>query len=338
MKQIFTFLSAIFLTTIVFGQTTLTYDNHALKDGIHNPMTLCEYADPGIAGTDVVWDFSKLVAKQEFTGHINNALNRPVISDATTELEEFGTSFFFKIDDESILQVGYASKDGKSIVEYSEPFEKMRFPFAFSDHYSKNFAGTYKVNDTKIGEIDGKGSIEADAWGKLILPNNSVYENTLRVKTTKTYKTQFSNSEQNVEIVTYRWYNNINRYPLLVLTEYKTISNSNENVSYQAAYNNNAVHALAVSSNSMDENVAVYPNPAENFMKVKIFAENASLARLTIFDITGKKVFVNADYNLSQGNNEITLYNEISSLKSGTYLLNISMNNKSIVREISIMH
>jgi hypothetical protein len=338
MKQIYTFLSAILLTTIAFGQPTLTYDSHALKDGIHNPMTLCEYIDPGNAGTDVVWDFSKLVAKQQFTGHINNALSKPIFSDATTELEEFGTSFFFKIDDESVLQVGYASNNGKSIVQYDEPFEKMRFPFAFSDHYSKNFAGSYKVNGTRVGEINGNGSIEADAWGKLILPNNSVYENTLRVKTTKSYKTEFSNSEQNVEIVTYRWYNSINRYPLLVLTEYKTISNSNENISYQAAYNNNAVHALAVSSNSINEHVDVYPNPVKDFIKVKIYAEKASQAQLSIFDITGKKIFVNVDYNLSQGDNEITLYNEVTSLRSGTYLLNISMGNQSIVREISVMH
>lgn len=336
MKQILIFLSAIILTTIVFGQPTLTYDTHALKDGVHNPMTLCEYIEPGIAGADVVWDFSSLVAKKEFTGHINGAFDNP-FAEANTELEEFGTSFFFKIDNVRVLQVGYSSKDGKSTIEYTEPFEKMKFPFAYSDYSSKDFGGVYKVNGTQVGEITGDGTIEADAWGKLILPNNSIYENTLRVKTTKTYKTQFSSSEQNVEIITYRWYNDLHRYPLLVLTEYKTInSSSSENVSYQAAYNNNAVHTSDIPSFKLDENISVYPNPAEDYMKVNIYSENNTNAHLVIYDITGKKVFINSDYSISQGSNEISLDDEISTLKSGTYLLSVTMNNNTVVREFSL--
>jgi hypothetical protein len=335
MKQIFTFLSAIFLTTIVFGQPTLTYDIHALKEGVHNPMTLCEYIEPGLAGTDVVWDFSALVAKKEFTGHINNVLNNP-FADANTELEEFGTSFFFKIDNEQILQVGYKSKNGKSTIEYTNPFEKMKFPFAYSDYSSKNFGGVYKLDGAQIGEISGSGSIEADAWGKLILPNNTTYENVLRVKTTKTYTTKFSSSEQNVEIITYRWYNNAHRYPLLVMTEYKNLNSKSTNTSYQAAYNNNAVQVTDIPSYKLDENISVFPNPAEDYLKVSIYSENATSAHLNLYDITGKKVFVNTDYPISQGNNEISLDDEISDLKSGTYLLSITMNNNTVVREISL--
>lgn len=336
MKQIFTFLSAIFLTATVFGQPTLTYDIHALKDGVHNPMTLCEYIEPGIAGSDVVWDFSALVAKKEFTGHINQVMSNP-FADANTELEEFGTSFFFKINSESVLQVGYTSKNGKSTIEYTNPFEKMKFPFAYSDYSTKSFGGVYKLNGTQIGEISGNGSIEADAWGKLILPNNTSYENVLRVKTTKAYTTKFSSSEQKVEIITYRWYNNTHRYPLLVLTEYKTLNSSSvENVSYQAAYNNNAVRVTDIPSYQLDENISVFPNPAEDYLKVSIYSENATTAHLNIYDITGKKVYINSDYSISQGDNEISLDNEISDLRSGTYLLSITMNNNTVVREISL--
>ncbi len=332
-----TTIFAILLTSIAIAQPTLTFENHALKGGIDNPMTLCEYAEPGIAGADVVWDFSDLVVKNMFTGHINAVISHANFNDANTLLEEFGSQFFFSIDDQSINQVGYSSKDGKSQIEYTEPFEKMRFPLSFENFHSKNFGGVYLLNEKQIGTITGNGSIDADAWGKLVLPNNSVYENTLRVKSIKTYTTEFANSEQNVEITTYRWYNSLHRYPLLVLTEIKTSNGSNENISHQAAYNNNAISAVADVTVFEANNLEVYPNPVQNELYLNISSQLATDAKIAIFDITGKNVFLQVDYPLNMGNNQISLSDEIIDLKPGTYLLNVTINNQTETRKLSIM-
>ena len=331
-----TTILAILMTTIAFSQPTLTSENHALKDGIHNPMTLCEYADPGIAGADVIWDFSELVVKKEFTGHIDAVISHQNFNNANTLLEEFGSKFFFSIDDQSINQVGYTSKNGKSRIEYSEPFEKMRFPLSFENFHSKSFGGVYLMDNKQIGDITGNGTIDADAWGKLILPNNSVYENTLRVKSSKSYTSTFTNSEQFVEITTHRWYNSLHRYPLLVLTEIKTTTSKNENISYQAAYNNNAVSAIdapVFDANSLE----VYPNPAENNLFLSLTTQIATGAKIAIFDITGKNVFLEVDYPLNAGTNQISLSDEIIDLKAGTYLLSVTIDNQTETRELSIM-
>ncbi len=336
-RHILFFLSTIFVGTVM-GQPVLSYENQSLLPGIDNPMTLCEYMDPGQGGSEMVWDFSNIKAKNEFVGRIVYSYNEDEFERANTRLVEFSTSYFFNIDESGIYQVGYASEDGKTRVKYEQPFEKLKFPFAFKDNYTTNFSGEYLYNSKKIGDVIGNGTVEADGWGELKLPNNKIYENTIRVKTVKNYTIVYSNNNSSsVEILTYRWYNALHRYPLLVLTEFKNTAGNSGNVNYQAAYNINAVSSPStIKEYSLDKQIKVYPNPSEEELYLNIASDNETVAFVSIISITGKQIIKEQELSLVTGNNTIDLSDKIQTLNAGAYILRIRKDNQIVNKEIAV--
>ena len=155
--------------TTAMAQPTITYENHALKAGVDNPMTFCSFLDAGVAGNNVTWDFTQLKAIKEFTGHISDAVDANFYM-ANTELEEFGIRFYYDINENGIEHYGYLSRDGRTRVIYDNPYEKIHYPFVFRDNSKSSFSGEYFSKSKKIGDIAGTGDIEADAWGTIKLP------------------------------------------------------------------------------------------------------------------------------------------------------------------------
>jgi hypothetical protein len=329
----------LLISAATMAQPTLTFEKHAIKPGIDNPMTFCSYSDAGAGGANVIWDFTNLVAVKEFTGHVNDAFN-PDFSLANTELEEFGVRFFFDINEAGIQQYGYLSEDGKTRVNYYKPYDRIIFPFAFQDSYSSPFSGEYFSNEKKIAQIDGIGKVESDAWGTIKLPGNIEYDNTLRIKSEKTYILEFESMSQEIDMITYRWYNSMHRYPLLVLIETTVTTNNKSTTSTQAAYNLNAVKTeptfkSGIIINSQD--LKVYPNPAKNELTLELFSTNKGFASISITDLTGKVIVTKFGRAVNSGINKIVLKDEISHLQEGFYILNIEIEGKIMNQEISII-
>lgn len=332
----------IFLLVCSFAaaQPVLNFETNSLKAGEDNPMTICEYMPAGSEGENVSWDFTQLKSVKDFTGLMNEALELD-FSEANTELEEFGVRFYYKVDDSGIEQYGYSKNAGNTKVIYNQPFVKMRFPFSYQDENSANFSGDYFVNEEKIGSIEGNGEIVADAWGTITLPGDIKYDNTLRVKATKKYTTTYENSVQNVEMVTYRWYNSFHRYPLLVLIETAVGSeNTNASKSTKAAYNLNAVKNNPTdisSTNSTFSDILLYPNPVSEELTLKIFAKSESLARISITDLSGRNILPPIKKDISLGLNTIYIHEGINSLKEGLYIISIKTDGQTITKEFPIV-
>lgn len=340
MKTIYFSLFLLVSLQVAFSQPpTLTYETHALLPGANNPMTYCEYLNPGAAGDNITWNFSELKEISPFVGSIKqNNLFKSGTTNANVELEEFGTTFLFSISKSNMKQVGYVSQDKRTKVYYEPAFERMRFPFNYEDNYSTTFGGEYTFDDNKIGDISGNATIEADAWGTLILPNNKTYTQTIRIKTAKSYTTTYPNSASNkVEITTYRWYNQGHRYPLLVLTEYKTYSGENVSTNYQAAYNSNvSLKSAEDKSFTLDENVSVFPNPTGRDLTVQLYSPKDATAQIVIYDLTGKKLIVKNNLEISTGINAVILTKDIENLKPASYVVQVNFDNQTITREVSI--
>jgi hypothetical protein len=325
--------------TNIWAQTTLQYSVHALKAGIDNPMSYCNYSDPGIAGKDQTWDFSQLKIEKPFTGYLK-------ISDYTdfqstfpqsnTVLEEFNSLFYLKVTTDEIDQYGYSSADGKSKIIYTKPFVKMRFPFALGDIYSGTIIGTSEVSGSSSGNITGTYTVEADGNGKLILPGNIVFEDVLRVKTIKSYDNQLPEVIQHVDIITYRWYNSVHRFPLLVLTEYTTSTGGEKSINYQAAYNSDAVHASLLTANKLDDNITLFPNPVKSELNMTFDSPGSGNMNIEIFDLEGRQI---KSFNLSysQGSNNLSLSRNISGLKPGPYILQIKAGSSKITKDFTLV-
>jgi len=329
-----------FSLTIISAQTMLQYSVHALKAGINNPMSYCKYSDPGMAGKDQKWDFSQLKFEKHFTGYIKTSdytNYQNAFPQSNTVLTEFNSLFYLKVTKDQIYQYGYISSDGRSKIAYSVPFIKMKFPFAYGDIYSGTEIGTYEESGKPTGNITGSYTVEADGYGTLILPKNSVFENVLRVKTSKSYDNQMFNSVQHVNIVTYRWYNAIHRYPLLVLTEIKTLNGGDESVNYQAAYNSEAIRLLDISTPSLsDEILTLFPNPASSSLDMTFDSPVSGSMMIEIYDVDGRQI-KSFNQDCFQGTNKYNLSKEITGIKPGSYILTVNLGSSRITKDFTLI-
>lgn len=330
-------LSVFALTSFIVlsAQTIVTHQAHALKVDEHNPMSYCEYIDAGMAGENITWNFNSLKVESSFTGYLNNpksSENGSAFSSANIELAEFDSRFYFRSDENKIEQHGYSSSDGKSQIFYSSPFIKMKYPFAYGDIYSGSYTGKYIYSGAETGEVHGSYSVEADAFGTLILSGNITYENTLRVRTEKSYTIQFKNSSQIVNSVTYRWYTQSHRYPLLVLTSYTTNSGNSNHTNYQAAYNNKAVNDIIPIT---DDQLTLYPNPVSSSLMLEFNTLAAKELNLQIFDASGRLVRSFVRQVSSAGYQQFDLSEELSGLHPSTYTLVIIEGSNQIKRSFT---
>ncbi len=335
-KVVFTFVFILCAGITALPQITLSYNTHAISTVENNNMVICKYADPGESGKNVTWDFSQLKDIKDFTGLVNQHYSQgsnPEFPYSNTQLTEFDNTFYYNITKDKMEETGMASKDKSVIIKYDQPFLKMKFPFTTGDAFAGNITGTYSANGIKA-TINGTYSVEADAWGKLILPGNVVATNTLRVKSVKDYDREFSSSTQHIEIITYRWYNENNRYPLLVLTSIKATTGSNSTYSYQAAYNNRLKSALSVENTKLDENaLMLYPNPVVDKLTVKYHVETTGPVSIELFDNSGKKIKSLLDKNLIRGDYSLELDAQNNGLPSGMYYIRAIMSGKSVTKE-----
>ena len=338
MKRIVTsVIIGTILVSATSAQPVLTYDHHALMANIDNPMSYCNYKDPGIAGADIIWDFSDLIFDRSFTGYLKDPkLTRLGISfpKSNTELAEFDSRFFLQVDNDKMEQFGYSSSDGRIQIRYDVPFVKMKFPFAYDDFYSGTFSGKTYVSGIENGTVIGTYSVEADAYGTLILPGSVTYENTLRIRTEKRYTSIISRQQQEVNIITYRWYNELHRYPILVLTEYSVKSGDNTTVNHQAAYNSNAVRFL---SPILTESVLLYPNPATSYLGLELDAVAAGTITFTISDISGKIVSTFSEEISMGGKLVYNLSDKIAGLSPASYYLTIRSGEGTVRRSFTLV-
>lgn len=322
--------SAIFLSglyCLAQSQTKLQYSVHAIHAGIDNPMSYCKYSNPGMNGANQKWDFSNLEFVTPFTGYVTKsdyAAFKASFPKANTVLTEFNSHFFLKVTENQTEQFGYVSADGKVKISYKVPFIKMKYPFVYGDIYSGTLLGTYSNGAEREADLTGDYTVEADAYGTLILPGNSVFNDVIRVKTIKEYTTKFPEAAQSVAIITYRWYNPIHRYPLLVLTEYTTTIGQNKYTDYQAAYNADALKT-SNSGSITGNDISIFPNPAGSVLYLTFSAPVTGQADFGIFDTNGRTVLSFSKEIVYEGTQEFDLSEYITSLKAGQYVLTINI-------------
>lgn len=316
------------LGNLLFAQPVLTYEMHALKAGADNPMSYCKYLDPGQAGANVIWDFRTLEFERSFTGFLKDARETSIgrsFNRANTDLDEFGAHFYFHVNSARIEQYGYSSADGKVQTRYTVPFIKMEYPFTYGDNFTGGFQGVTLYSGIERGTFSGNYSVEADGFGTLLLPGGISYENTLRVRTQKSYTNALKNASQKIEVITYRWYNDTHRYPLLVLTVYSVGSGEKVSMNYQAAYNNQAVSSLPVLNT---ESIRIYPNPATDQLFLEFNGIYAGELNMTVLDAAGKMVRSFRYEVTSSGMQCIDLSREIEGLRPASYVLSIQTGDK----------
>jgi len=342
MKKIYLTLTLVAISIVVNAQTVLRYNTHGLVADHVNEMKITTYVDPGNAGKNVVWDFRELKLSNNFVGTLDHASlskGAHIFPNTNTRLEEFGNSFFFKTTKKAIEQHGFMSANGNTYILYDKPFVKMRYPFRYGSAYNGSFNATYFSAQKQLGDISGTYTVEGDAYGTLMLPGNMVYENALRVKEVKQYEQILNNRSYNIETITYRWYVNGHRFPILVLIQSNTLYQDGRSfTSNQAAYNpialSDTTNPLNIDRNEALTSLETYPNPYHDFVNIRFNLTTDTQVNLSVYDVTGKLVRVLYNGSETAGDKHYQFSAKDISLNPGAYIVKLKVEGSEISRRI----
>jgi hypothetical protein len=336
MKKLYIFLTGLAIcAAAVKGQTVLTYNNQALVPGTSHDFIFTINKSEGPSGANVIWDYSDLTpSKVNLTSHMLNPLHlekSDEIKEANTVIEEFGNLFYFKVSQNSVEQYGAVSCN--TITKFDVPFVKLKFPFAFGDRANGNYSGIQESKNLKT-KVYGKYEILADAYGTLILPGNISISNVLRVKQTRTYE----NDNSNLTEITYRWYTDDVRYPLLVIIKY---SNSKGSYVAQTAYyshageRNKSAISTSISSIGSIRDFSVYPSPYHDQLTISYELEKNSNVQIDLYDMSGRlSKTILGKSKQEAGNHSISVSNDNFNLMPGIYYVRLTLDKDSYLKKI----
>ncbi len=321
------------LSLLTLGQISLTYKTHGFRPGDSHDFVFVTKINEGADGANVIWDFSNLeITQRKLTSKMLNISDAPQNIDSKSNfvLEEFGNYFYFNNSSEIMEQWGTVS--GNTLLKYDKPIVKLKFPIKYGYKIAGNFSGV-QIAPGCSTPITGTYEINADAYGTLILPNNVVFENVLRVKQSRNIRYGEGNT---ITEVTYRWYAANIRYPVFVVIKY--ITPQQTYVAESAMYAHVGTHkksATDVSVLSSKETFDVFPNPFANHLTLRVSLDKPAKVSVDLYDISGKLVYsFIKKQTWNSGIQNIDLPVESLNLLKSTYYLKITTKKQSIIRKI----
>jgi len=331
-KNLLLLTLGLFLFGSGFSQFMMTYKSHGVLIGDAHDYILTEMIEEGPAGKDQTWDYSGLKQLKSGGKLTSNMLDpiafehSPEIPEANTIIEEFGNRFYFNVENNRIEHYGLVTAN-KVIFHYTKPIVKMQYPFTYGDTFTGSFEGKYSTTKNSRS-LEGTYNVEADGYGRLILPGDVDLPNVLRVKSTR--KKEYTNHW--VSTVTYRWYVPEVRYPVLVIIKQVTsTSEKTIKVAYYKDAGSIESNAMILAKNEVSGqgNLKVYPNPFENVVHLQYKVEEEAKVNIAIFDESGKKIKTVVN-NLTQptGLHDVTINAKAEGMVQGTYFVRFAIGNK----------
>jgi len=347
-KIVFTLILSFFILFNVKSQTVIDFNTHAPIAGDVINFVQIPFFEPGDGGRDKVWDFSKftpltktVISKQQIPD--KNGIDKMSLT-PNISLFEDEKYHYFNLTEKSYEQVGTITKDYDLV--YERPVKRMSYPFIYEDYFDGEFNGYAKYGSNYNIDIYGRYSVEADAYGLLILPGNRI-KNVLRVKQ-YTHSTQISKcSVVEVDAYKYVWYSSDERYPLVsvVITEQRY--SNGETKLIQECYINERVYSCAGDNNlaGVQENdnalfnYNVFPNPFKNDINISYQLNKDFVVTVGIYDILGKRikdVVLNEKQN--QGIYTYTIGASEIGLNPGMYFIKFEFGDKVMIEKIIRSH
>ena len=273
MKNILLSCIVLLMSFGLFAQNSLTYKNNALLPGDSSTYREVKFVEPGNAGPNQIWDFSKI----QYTGTSPVNFIQPASSLKISGIETYnvllkdsGYDYFMNSTENRLEERGYINKDKKMTLSYSDPVMKMRYPFFYGDQFIDPFTGVAFFSETSRIDFSGTNKVTADAYGTLIMPD-MVLRNVLRVKSEKKGLQISMCGSTEISIVKYSWYAPGFRYPVMNLSTVETRYRGGEpevtktaNINTWQQHDGSAVAASNYPDKQIEKSdisVIVFPNP-----------------------------------------------------------------------------
>ena len=347
MKILLLFSFFIFLKVGLFAQTTLTYSNNCFVAGDSFTYQEIQYSDPGNAGPDQIWDFSK----NQLTGKNPVSAIQPAnlpkmdgAGDYNLSLLENGYEYFMNSTESSLEEHGYLNSEMKLVLKYSDPVIRMKYPFSYGSQFSDHFIGVATYNETSTIDFFGDCTVSADASGTLILPDR-VIDNTLRVKSVKTGLQINMCGTTNVNIVKYNWYATGYRYPVLSISNVENQPSvgavqiiNTAFITSQLPTKNNSIVATNIASKLIenpDISVNVSPNPFTNNLTYNYSLSDQMSVSIELYSMAGKTIaWLVKDQQQAPGLQNGELNASRYGLTPGVYFIRFTFDKQVVISKI----
>ena len=342
-------LLLLFVSLGLWAQTRLSFSDHSLRNCDSNTYREIQFPDPGTSGPNQTWDFSHL----QFTGkNIGSALlpasspKMPGSGDYNLMLDENGYSYILNATESVLEELGYENREQKLSLLYSDPVLKMKYPFAYGDHFTDHFAGVALYSGTGKIDFTGDHDVSADGFGTLVLPDR-VINGALRVKSVKKGIQINQCGTTDVSIVKYSWYATGYRYPLMNLNVVETSANGGTPVVTKTAYANTdqlyqksgllgtyaQVPAAQVDNTGIK--VVISPNPFTDQLTFSYLLPAPAAVSIDLFDMAGKTIgWLTKNQLQSAGIQNGTLNAAQFGLKPGVCFMRFAFGNQTVICKI----
>lgn len=342
-----------FIPAGTMAQSTLSFSNNALRADDKNEYREIQFADPGSAGANQVWNFPDI----RFTGNDPvSAINSPSIpkmngvKDYNLLLTDNGYDYFMNLTATGLEEMGYWNAGLKLLLRYSDPVLRMRYPFSFGDNFTDRFDGTAWYGDAGTGaiQLSGESFVSADGHGKLVLRDQEIRD-VLRVKTVKKGLQINTCGTTDVNIVKYSWYASGYRYPVMNVNIVETSSNGGTPVITKTAYINTtqdvtkkgnisitgSVPAQPNAAAKADIKVMVSPNPFKENLTYSYVLPVAQAVTIDLYDLSGKySGCVVASQQQSAGYQNGTFSAATFGLPPGVYFIRFTFEEQVVISKV----
>lgn len=199
MKKGLLYFMSLFLANSTFGQINEQHNRIRIGDEIVKQQV--EFKEPGEAGVNQLWDFSKLKtindsysltyslptlqADSLYIMGYDTFAKKDIADDELIVGTEHNTMYYYRLKDNILYLLGHENPSVK--LQYTEPVPVMYYPISFNEP-EKGMVYTSKglYSSTIKMSTGGTSGIVADAFGKMILPRGDTISPVLRLKTIKT--------------------------------------------------------------------------------------------------------------------------------------------------------
>ncbi len=350
MKKLF--LMLIVLVTInVVAQPILTNSNfvYSYPDSVVYIVADSNSVLDSTTGANVVFDYTKLrTYGLTQTGYYSNPSLTAGSSDfPSANLAENSSvstqNYIYTLNStDSVTNLGFIANVtgfGLTTAKYNvDPEVTMKFPFAYGNSYTDNYAGSFSANVTLVGLVTtnaaGSVTIEADAWGTLIFSSTLSIDSVVRVKrvesmvTDSIILTPFPSPGRitvNATIISY-YKPSVSKAPILSYVDGSYAQDGNVIQSSKTWVSKYPIAFVSVEEVNIFSSVELYPNPTKDNSTLMIETEKSANLNVELLNTLGQNVMQITNAKTNVGKNKFLI--DTSKIPSGIYFVTINVDGK----------
>ena len=134
---------------------------------------------------------------------------------------EHYTAYYYRVVDDTLYTIGF--ENPVTLMKHKPPLLTIPFPFSYGEEAICDYNSKGLYSSKEPVKTEGNIQLQADAYGKMVLPSGDTLGNVLRIRSLQTIidadtTITEDQSKLNMECETFRWYSKGYRYPVFEAT------------------------------------------------------------------------------------------------------------------------